>query len=242
MIKEAIDRILGLSIPNKIEYDNRVYVDKQMTALPKYRLPEPLGIHTLSAIVDYIKESTDISTHSNARYVIHVEDYDKVKLYTELNGDMERECLLSAGVSNCKYPFERFIDLESFIINLQANFVDTINLRNLISLAGNITSDTGVTQADDGITQRVTAKTGITIVGKVDVPNPIILAPYRTFTEIEQPESAFVFRLRKNGDSVNAALFEADGAAWKRNTIQIVSKWLSEQFSSKENERIVILA
>ena len=38
------------------------------------------------------------------------------------------------------------------------------------------------------------------------------LRPYRTFKEIDQPESQFLLRLNENG---NIGLFEADGGMWK---------------------------
>lgn len=240
MIKEAINRILALSTPNTMEYDGRVFVDKLMTQLPKYRLADSLDVHTLSAIVDYIKRKSDSAVLDDGRFIVHVQDFNRVSLLRELNADKKRECLITAGVDNCNYPFGRFIDLENFIINLQANFVSDENTRALIALSGNIVSESGITQADDGVSQRVTAKTGIALVNKVDVPNPISLMPYRTFTEIEQPASDFVFRLRKDGDEVNAALFAADGQEWKRIAILSISAWFAEQLS--ENDNVIILA
>lgn len=44
------------------------------------------------------------------------------------------------------------------------------------------------------------------------LPPIIKLAPYRTFIEVEQPEGEFLLRLQKGP---SAALFEADGGAWK---------------------------
>ena len=49
----------------------------------------------------------------------------------------------------------------------------------------------------------------------VKVPNPVTLRPFRTFIEVEQPESKFIFRMREGG---RCAIFEADGAhgSWRR--------------------------
>ena len=38
------------------------------------------------------------------------------------------------------------------------------------------------------------------------------LRPYRTFLEVEQPESEFLLRLDEDG---NVGLFEADGGMWE---------------------------
>ena len=40
----------------------------------------------------------------------------------------------------------------------------------------------------------------------------IPLRPYRTFTEVEQPESEFILRLDDEG---RVGIIEADGGAWK---------------------------
>lgn len=57
------------------------------------------------------------------------------------------------------------------------------------------------------------------------------LAPFRSFPEIEQPVSSFIFRLR-GGDPVHAplcALFEADGRRWEHEAMQRVRAWLAER-------------
>ena len=61
--------------------------------------------------------------------------------------------------------------------------------------------------ADDGVGQTVTAKSGVTRTTKVDVKNPWMLAPFRTFPEVAQPESPFILRMDKDSQ---CALFEGD--------------------------------
>ena len=58
------------------------------------------------------------------------------------------------------------------------------------------------------------------------VPNPVTLRPYRTFTEVTQPESEFVFRMKDDSMSVYCALFEADGGAWKREAMKNIKEHL----------------
>lgn len=59
---------------------------------------------------------------------------------------------------------------------------------------------------------------------------PIVrLSPYRTFREIAQPESQFLLRI-KTGDNgaVQAALFEADGGAWRNEARLRIAAYLKE--------------
>lgn len=55
-----------------------------------------------------------------------------------------------------------------------------------------------------------------------------MLRPYRTFREVEQPASRFVLRLQSGqGDGMpKAALFEADGGAWRLTAIEAIARWL----------------
>ena len=235
MIKEAIEKILTLSTPNTIDYEGRKFVDKAMTPLPRNLTASYLSTNTLTSVVDYIKERADIFS----RFIVHIESPSKVMLYKEMNSDKNRDHLICAAANKCDFNFGRFMDLESFIINIQSNFIQNENTDSLLSFIGSVKDDTSVTQEDDGITQRVTAKSGISLSKTVKVPNPVRLMPYRTFTEVAQPESAFVFRMRKDGSSISAALFEADGNAWKNEAILNIKEFFK---SSLSGEDVIILA
>ena len=59
------------------------------------------------------------------------------------------------------------------------------------------------------------------------VPSPCTLRPYRTFVEIDQPTSRFIFRMEQGREqTVNAAIIEADGGAWKLKAIQNIIDYL----------------
>ncbi len=66
-----------------------------------------------------------------------------------------------------------------------------------------------------------------------------ISGSYRTFMEIAQPESEFVFRARKADSLPHFALFEADGGAWRIEAMKRINAYLEEQLSGLEN--IVVL-
>ena len=194
------------------------YADRTLHRIPNELTASPLAVHTLSAVRDYIESGADECAEDEdsigRRFVIHVADYDRVYLYRELNSDKARECLLEAELSAPTFPFGRWLGVEEFIINMQTHFVPTEVRDTLVQLISTVTTENGVSLADDGMTQRVTARSGISLVKQVSVPNPVVLAPYRTFTEVEQPKSPFVFRIRQTGDEVQAALFAADADAW----------------------------
>jgi hypothetical protein len=100
----------------------------------------------------------------------------------------------------------------------------------VLKVVGNIVEENVQSTSDNGVSQKVTAKAGIAMVTEIDVPNPVVLCPFRTFAEVDQPESKFVFRMRGgDGNGVKAAIFEADGGIWRIYAMQNVKKYLQEK-------------
>lgn len=241
MTRDFIDKIQESAAPNQIDYFGRLFVDKHMTALPRGPVAkEPLRTESLSSVVDYIIHNTDHAALGSSRFIVHVEGPWAVTLYKEMDEDKHRDCLVQAGANVSGFPYGRFMDVESFIINLQSNFVQDANTAALLAFIASVKTDTGVEQTDDGISQKVTARSGVSLVTSAKVPNPINLQPYRTFSEVAQPESAFVFRVKgdeRNG--VTMALFEADGSAWKHTAVVGISEYFKKQLDGQE---VIILA
>ena len=78
---------------------------------------------------------------------------------------------------------------------------------------------------------------GVASLAQAKTPNPVTLRPYRTFNEVAQPASQFVFRINK---SANLALFEADGGKWKLEAVERIANYLKNELAS--NKKITILA
>ena len=97
----------------------------------------------------------------------------------------------------------------------------------------NVTHQAEVKVNDDGFTQNITAKAGIARIAQVDLPNPVTLQPYRTFIEVEQPESQFVLRVKADPNDttepIRCALFPADGNRWKAEASQNIKEYLETE-------------
>lgn len=89
------------------------------------------------------------------------------------------------------------------------------------------------------IRKEATIKTGIASKGDAIVPSPVKLRPYRTFLEVEQPESEFIFRMRNSGAGVQCALFEADGGAWRNQARKNIYNYLVDRI---KGEDVLIIA
>ncbi len=92
---------------------------------------------------------------------------------------------------------------------------------------------------DDGVTQKATIKQGIASKTEAIVPNPVKLRPYRTFIEVEQPVSEFIFRMKDN-QGIHCALFEADGGAWKNAAMKNVKDYLESALADYKDQFTVI--
>lgn len=220
MIKEAIDKILSLSGIHTTEIGDQVYTNGDLR-----RVSEPtastLIVRNLTGLVDYLRNDFD----KKLPVMIHIQSPTCVSAITGFNRDVQRNVLIQADALLPDISYGRFYDIESFNILLQSCFVQNDTRDKLLSIVGNVQDENVVTVGDNGTSQQVTAKTGIATVGNVVLPNPVSLKPFRTFVEIQQPESAFVFRMK---DGPSAALFEADGGEWKLRAIQEIKLYLDD--------------
>jgi hypothetical protein len=169
--------------------------------------------------------------------LVHIISPTEVALYSELRNDQDREMYMHCkALTPNNIVYNRFMDTDDFNIMLQSSFVDNRDRTILLKVTGLIQDKAVKEVGDDGVSQAVTIKTGVANVGDVKVPNPVELAPYRTFPEIIQPESKFIFRMQSGPQ---AALFEADGGAWRNMAMDLIKKYLEEQLSGLENISII---
>jgi len=169
--------------------------------------------------------------------IVAVEKNDEVCVWSE-NDELEHRTLLvdvKARVS--ELSFGRFLSPEQFNIMLQSNFIDDNDRGTLLEFASALKIENGAEIEDNGVSQVATVKTGVASLAKGKAPNPVTLRPYRTFGEVEQPASLFVFRIDKQA---NMALFEADGKRWVADAVGNVAAYLKEKLADQKH--ITVLA
>ena len=205
------------------EVDGRQYSDAVLTPI-QLPSPTPLEVDTLTAIKDYIERDPDGLL---GNVVILVGGPSEVNVLSPIIGPFkQRYRHMFAKVPRNSFRFGEFQNVENFIIALQSLFVQDDTTENILKIVGNITD--GIVKAfkDDGVTQQITVRAGVTKVADIPVPNPVILRPYRTFMEIAQPASRFLLRMRSGEHAPTCALFEADGGAWALKAVTDIKEWL----------------
>lgn len=220
--KEALEYLVKLGYEEDIlvETEQGLFSKVQLQRV-KYPQVETLQVSNLTSIIEFLKANID---EVKDKALIQVVSPRQVKLLSPLRKDFDRHEFLRADAilpDNIRY--DSFMETEKFNIMLQAGFVCNEDRDLLLKFTGLIRDEAVKETGDDGVSQKVTIKTGVATVGEAQVPNPVLLAPYRSFPEIEQVESKFIFRMK---EGPHAAIYEADGGAWKNEAMRRIKEYL----------------
>lgn len=241
MIKEAIDRILSLSTPNFHEFGALEYADKNMHLVTP-PAPAQVECSTLQGLVDlFVADLDDVKPEKVLVQITSPTSVDLISKDSDLYG--RRRVWVS-----CEYPavetfkFNTWHSPEPFIIAAQQHFqrvkienadgTFTPDLDYVLKIASKISAENATEHEDDGFAQRVSVKQGITLKAETILKPTIQLAPYRTFAEIDQVISQFVFRARINDGAIHLALFDGDGGRWKIGAAAAIKAWLQPKFGA----------
>lgn len=208
--------------------------------------PDPapcFDIFSLDGLCDWLNADVDKNIKLFGRLFVHVCNERIVTVETRSSGiEGNRRFTLA----KCEFPLHRFpwgeyIDQEKFVVMLLSRFAnDPEGGRDAVgAFVGKIKQEQSAKTMDDGVTQKVAVKTGISLTAEIPVKNPVYLAPQRTFTEIEQPISPFVLRVQE-GPSI--ALFEADDGAWKNEAVSRISTFIRSRIQSNISTCVTIIA
>ena len=246
MIKEALQYVVGLSGINTFNHKAEWYSDRQLYRVPnEIDGPDPLYVNTLSGFMDYAAANEGHPTeYVNKPIYIQIVSPTEVRLVSILNTDNKRSTYIKAQALLPDQNFGRVLDQERFLIWLRTSFVDTESRKNMIEFSGCVTGNDVVNLDDDGISQKVSVST---FVGTRDAiaPTDPVLRPYRTFVDIEQPESQFVFRAEKANMGVGFVLYEADGGAWKTvamdNIRKYILKYMEDHQAAFDGRKVIVI-
>lgn len=237
MLKEALNWL-------KDEFQKTEFYEEhgeRYSNVSLYKIQEPtrreLETYSLTGLVDFLKDNFD----KDEKLIVQVLNERKVFVETELNNNKEREAVIVALADVPDKILNAYMDLEQFNIQLQSLFVETDTQRKILSIIGNLKTENVKNIGDNGTTQLVETKKGVTMAQEEVVPNPVELKPFRTFTEVPQPESMFVFRLREFHDGVQAALYEADGGAWRNQARLNIKAYLEEHLEEEITDGRILL-
>ena len=233
MLKALLERTLDLANIKFEKIGGNVFTKDRLIRVKdsNQHSPETLELNNLTGLVDYVKQLPTAGGVGNDVFFA-VTSPTKVSLMSQIDPDNDNTqfTFATAVLSVDNFNFNHWFDLETFIISLLSQFEETEERDATIETLAHLSNEHIVNNTDDKFSQKLQVKTGLTTKAEVEVKNPINLKPFRTFREIDQPESNFILRYR-NQNGIQAALFEGDGGAWKLKAIQNIKNWLTEKTS-----------
>lgn len=234
--REAIEKIEDLVKKSlTVKVGDKEYSAYDLSPVMYEPKADSISVATLTGFVDFVNRNID-NLNLTGSYIAVVKDCGTVALESALSSEKRvRECLLFACLdSEMKgFPFGRFMPQEEFIIKLHSLFErkEGDDFDYVSTVVSKIQQSNSAETEDDGITQRVTVKKGVsgTLVGKETVKPIVTLSPYRTFREIKQPESRFLLRINCDSGEPEVALFEADGGQWRNEARIKIAEYLKSE-------------
>lgn len=231
--KAADPKALTVSNRNFL-VNGEAYEEITTPELPK---ADKVTTRSLNSLVALIKNEVS-EFYKNTPVYVSCDKYDHVCVFTKPDADdslhrwIPYEAIASdlpKLVEEVRWSFdEAQIKLRSMFQRApegQTNDVDYI-----LGLLSHMSVDQSIKSDDNGVTQTVQVRKGVSFVENQRV-NPIVkLAPYRTFQEVRQPESEYVFRIY---DDRSISLTAADGGMWKMKARAFVMDYLLAELADE---------
>lgn len=216
MLKEFVEFLQNQKKEPVISIDGRNYNVSLNNSLTPIREPEreTIKLSSLTSLVSYIKSGDGFEYEL---VTVVVSSSSEVVVKSKLFGHWKQTETIAVAEKEFidRYNFYgKYYSIEEFKIKLMTCFKESQDSRKIISLISKVIDSNLKNIDDDGITQSITIKSGITMIGDEKLPPIVTLIPYCTFSEIEQPERKFLLRGKKSGEELQYAIFEADGREW----------------------------
>ena len=220
------------------EICGKVYTNEKLYRMDEKPKAKPLHVSTLTGFMDYVLYCN--LEYSGRPMMIHVASPTHVEFISSLDEEREREVLCVADANVNEFRFNTWMDQEAFILSMQADFNPNDDRDIILKFAGNAMKQNEVAYADDGVTQTATMKMGASTAAKVQVPNPVLLAPFRTFQEIRQPETHYIFRMRGQ-DNLQFLLTDASNGIWKNEAIIFIKDYIKAALAQKNDTNNIVV-
>ena len=224
MLKEMIQKIEEMAKPTFHEVGRQVFANQQMVLVAdKKPMPRCIELTGLDSVCKMVRNEAE---HVGLQIFIQVKDYKSVSVFTELDKDEDRLYLYQCGADTPNVTMGCFMDYEKAVIELRSLYIPNPGTEYLMQLLSSISNESRVTSSDNGVTQKVEAKSGIALSSMVEIKPRVVLQPFRTFVEVAQPESEFLLRINDRGQ---IGMFPADGGVWKLEATRNVAAYFEDK-------------
>lgn len=226
-----VAKIIETARENQIvEVNGEKYSNNHFYKVKEEPILSTLNFTSLESLAEFVND--DINTHDVlSTPIIQIDEDHKVLLLNmpELE-TLKRTVVVRVENPLKPFNFNKYLDVETMIIQLQTKFVRTENVEKLLKLISSIGTTEKVDLRDNGISQTINIKKGVSAASleDVDLPNIIKLCPIRIFTEASQIESNFLFRIKDFDGELKLALMDIDPTSWKLQASKSIKDKLVE--------------
>lgn len=230
-IEYVFDHVKKSQEPNIfVSPTGRLYAKDRLIEINDDPVVEPIQAHTLDSLIDYILESPEeLEDH----ITIQVTSPTRVVAFSAPRySDAKRNVYFEATALLPQFKYDYYYDQEDFVLKLRSCFAKKGDVESLIFAASNLASVNEQNFSDDGISQQAVINTGIVSKERALLPASPVLYPYRTFMEIDQPGSPFIFLAKNSDDGPMLKLEEADGGSWRLEAMAAIKEYLQFKIES----------
>ena len=224
MLRSFINRIVELAAPTTYEIGGYTYSSERLERVkpPKYK-QEGIDVTGLDSVCKLVHNEAGLM---GRKIFVRVAAYNRVEVFTTYDDQYERSYLYRCNADTPRVTVGSFNPYEKAVIELRSLYIPNDGTKYLLQLLSSISNESKVISTDNGVTQTVEAKQGIALSQMVKVEPRVSLKPFRTFVEVEQPESEFLLRISDKGE---IGLFEADGGVWKLEATRNVAGYFERE-------------
>ena len=243
MLKALYEKILSTAQPILTVVENAMFCvtsDGKATELrPTIDHPDILPLNSLDALVKMIK--TEAPRFTEAPLYITIPSHLLVQCFTqpEPTERFFRQFFYEVKATDVPgWDSKVQLGFEEMQIALRTRFQETPDALYAMKLLSDISTGAKITFNDNGVATSVVTKKGIDLQANETIRPIVKLKPYRTFQEVEQPESTFLIRVNERGISFT----EADGGMWKLKARETVKAFLEKALSKEIEDGAVFVA
>ena len=243
MFKEAIQHIQETAArPFLREIDGVTYlIDREgqyQQVKPELEYQEELALTSLDALVKLVR--TEASKQEYPLYIT-IPDHLTVVCFGQPDSELHFRRISYYRAKATDVPgwqSDVKMGFEEMQIALRTRFQETADALYAMKLLSDITTGGKITFNDNGIATSVVTQKGAALQANEAIRPIVKLKPYRTFQEVEQPESPFLIRVSERGISFT----EADGGMWKLKARETIKAFLEKRLQQEVSTGAVVIA
>lgn len=237
MLKAFVEKIASMAGPKTFEIEGKTFASNTLVEIkPEKDFPAPIRVNGLDSICKLVRHEAE---KVGRKMFVQCENYYSVAVFSTFDDEYDRLELYRCNADTPSVNIGRFMSYENAVIEIRSLYIPNEDTKYLLTLLSSISKENKVTSTDNGVTQKVEARAGIALNQMVEVKPRVSLKPFRTFIEVEQPESEFLLRINDDGC---IGLFQADGGVWKLEATRNVAEYFEKELADLiEKDQVVVI-